>query len=618
MALLAVGLVLGSAYFSSNRAVDMDEMGLFNPSYMVARYGHLTYPIYGYPDKPVIVHPPIHTGTIGLFMRLGLTWYYAEATPVVLFLLFSVFVVASGPFSPPVKVGLLAGTAFLPAMPFVCLVFGTRPEGAVQTCWMAALLLLESGRLKRWDRRRLFGGAFLLAWASSLHYYAAVAGVGLLVYLVWAISSQGWKRARPSVFAMIAGAALFLIPYLLLYVIPYGGSILEAVRSVSYQQASPLQVHGTMYQSWSKWNALPAFVRAFLALGVPLAVWSTAILASIPATRGLALAALPLELITLFLKHMQIVYLTHEVEIFVTAAAVGLAVLLDWVCRHAPRAAWSRPALLAVLTFGFAVFLVRLDLRLTPPVLRAQIHEADVARAATRHIVGPGARIASYIGSWYGGGGAYWHEILNDLTYARSVDPRTYLAHFDFAVDNEFRSGESPKGTQRTLSYWYYTGLLKLRGFYMSDTCADLSLVFLTLDRPSTVLGYTVKQNRLSRFDQDDSGPYQVTVAACPARPELTYGTFSQLYPASSFVKLDLPPGPGTPAEIVTVLSPVGSAQPAGLLQSSCSELARVRGRLTPVDQDALVAAMRRDDPPMQFPQTLDEVPKTRPASTSR
>jgi hypothetical protein len=503
-------------------------------------------------------------------------------------------------------------------MPYVCEVFGTRPEGAVQTAWMAALLLLESGRLKGWSQRHLFGGAFLLAWASSIHYYASVAGAGLLVYLVWAIFSLGSKRARPAVFAMIGGAALFLVPYLLLYVIPYGNSIVQAVREATQQRTFPLQAHAALYRAWANWAGQPAFVRAALGLGIPLALWTTPILAAVRGTRGVALAALPMELVLLFIPHVLSVYLANEVCIFVTAAAVGLAALADFVCRHAPRPEWSRPAVLVVLTFAFAMSLIRMDLRLAPPALNhAQTHPGDVARAATRNILGPGARIASRLGSWYVSGGGYWHEIFYDLTYAQSVDPRTYLAHFDAAADTEFGSGFSPKGTQRTLSYWYSTGLLKLRGFYMSDNIVDLDLVFLTLNRPSSVRGYAIKGDRLSRFDEAESGAFQVTVASCPALPELEYSRFAGLYPASSLVKLNIPPGPGSPAEIVTVLSAVGSAEPAGLLRTSCVEVGRIRGTLTPVDQDALVAAMRREDPPMRFPQTLDQLPKTGPTSNS-
>ena len=60
-------IVLLSAYFTANRPTYMDELGLYNPSYMVAHYGKLTYPIYaGYENLPVIVHPPIHVGFIGL------------------------------------------------------------------------------------------------------------------------------------------------------------------------------------------------------------------------------------------------------------------------------------------------------------------------------------------------------------------------------------------------------------------------------------------------------------------------------------------------------------------------------------------------------------------------
>jgi len=74
-------LVLAGAYFSDNRRADIDELALYNSAYMVAHYGRSTYPAEGWFDLPMIVHPPVHSGTIGLLSGLGLTWYYAAGTP---------------------------------------------------------------------------------------------------------------------------------------------------------------------------------------------------------------------------------------------------------------------------------------------------------------------------------------------------------------------------------------------------------------------------------------------------------------------------------------------------------------------------------------------------------
>ena len=72
-------LVLLLAFFT-DRNGDVDELAMYNPAYMLAHLGELTFPSYphhAYFADPVIVHPPVHLGLIGLLGRLGFTWYYA-------------------------------------------------------------------------------------------------------------------------------------------------------------------------------------------------------------------------------------------------------------------------------------------------------------------------------------------------------------------------------------------------------------------------------------------------------------------------------------------------------------------------------------------------------------
>ena len=60
-ACFAALLVLISAYCTDRNGA-VDEPGFLNPPYMLAHYGHLTFPTYaynGFYDLPVITHPPI-------------------------------------------------------------------------------------------------------------------------------------------------------------------------------------------------------------------------------------------------------------------------------------------------------------------------------------------------------------------------------------------------------------------------------------------------------------------------------------------------------------------------------------------------------------------------------
>jgi hypothetical protein len=219
-------LVLVAAY-GIDRGGWVDELGFQNPPYMLAHFGKLTFPSYiagWFFDQPVITHPPIHTYLIGTLCRMGLTIYYAEATPTVLLFLLAILCIVRGAFPDAVKLGLLFSVGYLMAaansMPWTEM-FGTRPEGHVHAAWFCGLVLLESGRLDKWNWRSLAAGAFLLTWASGTHYYAGFSFLGVLVYAVWAVLSLGWEAATPRLVALGVGGCLFGIPYAVFYLWPY-------------------------------------------------------------------------------------------------------------------------------------------------------------------------------------------------------------------------------------------------------------------------------------------------------------------------------------------------------------------------------------------------------------
>jgi hypothetical protein len=614
-------LVLLCAWFADNRKTDIDELALYNPAYMVAQYGRLTYPVETYYDLPMIVHPPVHVGLIGLLTRLGLTWYYAEGTPTLCFLLLAICIIVRGNFPPLVKLALLFGVGLLMSYgELFAGFFGSRPEGTLHSAWFAALLLLESGRLSNWNRASLFGGAFLLTWASSLHYYATPALAGLAVYLVWAVANLGWKEARPRVLALVGGALLFGLPYMVLYIVPNWSSIVTAIRyhqagaDLSPTRQSPIGQHLDWYRQWSATSYFPLVLRQALGLGVPLMCFSTVLLAAVRSTRGIALASLPLQLgIFFFASHKPGVYLVHEIALFAAALAVGTLALLDWLVRRPQLPGWSRSAAILLAAVPLCLYLATSTVPLKSAVISAQVHPADLARAATKQILGPHARVVSRPGAWYASGADGWHDYHLDLIGPGSADydPVRYLQNFDAAVDYPFRSGfDDDNREHKTLSGWYANGTLQLRGFYFAEQEDDLRLVLLSLHKPQAVVGYAARHGVLYRFDESPSGDHQVIAATCPALSELDSSRFNQLYPGAFIAVLELPKSnPRPPAVVVTVLSPRSALEPAGLLKKSCTETTRITGRLSVADQDALVATLRREDTPMHFYRYVEEVP---------
>ena len=606
-------LVLLSAYCTDrdggSYGGDYDELSLQNPAYMLAVFGTITFPACHFNagfDHLLVQHPPIHLGWIGLLMRLGFSIYYAEATPVVLLLLLCLFAIVRSVFPTPVKLGLLFSIGFLAATgETITLCFGTRPEGEVQAAWLLGLVLLESGRLDDWNRFRLFAGALFLTWASGVHYYAAFAFAGVAVYVVWAVRSLGWSRGRGRVIALCAGGCAFGGLYLAFFVIPYWRFIFGEIRTVSGPGGVALSIsrHLDLYHKWSHDPYRPALVRLGMGSGVPLLVFSTAILAAVRATRGLALAALPLQLfVLLFTWHKMEFYVVHECVLFAAALAIGALVSADLGLQRfgpavRPMFHWAAAGVLCIwLTWG-SPMLAKATVSLQP-----EVHEVEVARAASRQILGPDARVSGRQAAWYASGAAHWADIQADLVpNALLYDVPAYLSNLDAVADYPNDSDSGP------LSSWYSDGTLKLRGFFIGETSDQLHLVYLSAHRVPQVVGYVARHGRLYRFQEDPGGDYRVLSAACPRERTAWLwpwrSTFSSVlrFPQDS---------PDAGRLLVTILAPRSAMAPSGEIGRGCREISSIPGILQFADKEALLASSRRDDPPMQFCRILDEMPR--------
>jgi hypothetical protein len=604
-ACLVAALVLISAY-GTDRNGSVDELGFLNPPYMLAHYGRMTFPVFpfnGFFDVPVITHPPVHLLWIGLLWRLGWSVYYAEAAVTVLLMLSSIVIVVRSAFPAAVKLGWLFGIGYLAASgDTITLIFGSRPEGEIQAAWFCGLLLLESGRMEGWNRLKLGAGAFFLVWASGTHYYAGPAAAGVAVYLIWAIWKLGWKEAKPRVIAMCLGSCLFLVPYLALYVIPYSREISTTIRNTVGQGGIALSVkrHLDLYRNWSHDPSRPALVSKAMALGIPLLVFSTAILAAIRSTRGAALAALPLQLgIFLLVWRKMPYYIVHECIFFAAAIAIGLLVLshyllAKWGSRFGRAFAPAAVVVLSICLVKGSPILAEARITLQP-----RVHEMEVSHAAGQQMLGLHARVGGRWWSWYGSGAEHWFDVENDLHLGfLEFDPGTYMKNVEAL---EVCSSVDAPGRPNN---WYADGFLKLRGFYFAQTNPTLSCVLLSSQVKAPLGGYAAVNGQLYRFEQNNEGSYEVLSAVCPPGSDWNNpqkGVFATI--------LSLPDGPEAKDWLVTVLAPRSYFAPAGAIGRSCREVSSIRGTLLLDDWKPLLEWSRQNSPPMHFYRDIEDMP---------
>jgi hypothetical protein len=611
-------LVLVAAY-GIDRGGWVDELGFQNPPYMLAHFGKLTFPSYiagWFFDQPVITHPPIHTYLIGTLCRMGFTIYYAEATPTVLLFLLAIVCIVRGAFPAAVKLGLLFSIGYLMAaansMPWTEM-FGTRPEGHVHAAWFCGLILLESGRLDKWNWRSLAAGAFLLTWASGTHYYAGFSFLGVLVYAVWAVLSLGWKASTPRLVALGVGGCLFGIPYMLFYLWPYRKAI-QFVLGVTPGEGAlraSMQWHRDMYGDWVRLGSHLTFALKAMSWRLPLMLYSTAILVAVRWTRGLALAALPLQVFLYFFAwHKLSQYLIHEVALFAGAIAIGVLVLLERLSMRAPKAVQSS-------VLPAAAILLAVHLAAGSPVLKAatltmapRIHEAEVARAASREILGPNARVGADWGQWFASGASHFYDTQGDIQLEYlGYDPRAYASNLDAIVDCP---GSCVGPNSVSVTGWFADGTVKLRGFYIGDTNDQLRIMLLNVEQPGQLVGYASRNNQLYRFEQNPTGSYEVISAVCPQSQEVglsKWGWYSY-WPNVFLTVLEVPANsPDAGRVVVVALTPRTAPAPADWISHSCRTLSRIPGSVLLADRKAMVEKLRREDAPMHFYKTLDQMP---------
>lgn len=521
--------------FFVERRISFDDYGLFNPVYTVWKYGTISYPTYG-EFHTMVVHPPTNYMLIGELMRAGLSAPFAEAVGPFLLMSLSAAVIFWSKFSAQAKISLLFGLVAGSLLPWIAFTNGlgvavTRPDMMVAFAFFGGLVTLESGRLDGWNPPRLCLGAALLTLASTLHYIAILAWVGAFAYIVWVSMAKGKASLRP-VAAILLGVFLVAIPFTLLWAAPNLHEILTFTSSavpfggVVSNVVSQIQYYPLIFASVSSYP-ITAFLFLPLAVGIPVVLISTPILASLREARGIAFASLPNSLFLLLVvqRKQEAVYYYPELMVYASAFAVLVFAFGNLLGRTRLSGLGVKDTGIKVMTVVITAILVvsmasvTLNPHYTTTASLSRPDELAIARAAGSEILGPNALVGADIARSYIFGEAYSYFISPTVLWypINGMNLTAYFGNFDAISVDSFDSDITSNGLNKSLPSWYIDGTLNLRGFYFSSLHAPtLDYLLLSVKQPLEVIGYgTLKNWTVIQFHQNAGGNYTYVAAVC-------------------------------------------------------------------------------------------------------
>lgn len=503
-------IVIALFLFKSSMASSGDEIGLFNPIYMYLATKKMTYPIM-MQFYTITIHPPMHYLLIALWMKLGLSLRFAIAMMPMIFVLVTFYFLLISPYQIVTKYVIAFALTITIIVAIQNYAVGVRPDLETFIAWAAALITLEGARLKNWSLSQFFIGAFLITYASALHYFATLAVLGIVVYIIWAWYLKLEKRWAITI-ALIGGAAAFAVPYWIIYVIPNWANIKSMLLSVQnkpsfiqgpYQHIALYHSTGALFTQNAAW-----FLRGvafFLKLNIPF-VFFNIFLWFRKDFRGFAIASLPMCIFLVLTTWKSTPYIDADLFLLMLTLGFGAAWLIQKILRRLKVQLRWQVGVMAIL----GLFLI-LD---TSYELRSSFknnneNRTELARAVGQAILGRSATVGGCL-DWYNSGAHQWYSLTPDLYWthnARLIGINKYFSSFDSLIGGD----EEPSAC---VNPWYLNGTLKLSGFYQS-TVGEHYFV-LRKARPKQVVGYLYDGKQLMHFIEKPKSPWVFVSALCP------------------------------------------------------------------------------------------------------
>src|SRR5262249_46228528 len=156
---------------------------------------------------------------------------------------------------------------------------------------------------------------------------------------------------------------------------------------------------------------------------------------------------------------------------------------------------------------------------------RRDVDDLEIARAASRSIVGPGALVgAGSPDAWYIGGGDHFYEMtqeIEDRPTLAGLDLPSFFGSFPAIAMSPSRTWLTSNKERVTLTTEFARGALKLRGFFFGnhyenpETLTSLTLVGSRRTQP--VKGFAIDGETLYELTESPGADWIYYAAMCPS-----------------------------------------------------------------------------------------------------
>lgn len=628
LALFAILVVIAMNWFV-HRSIAADEVGLYNTIYTFLNSGILAYPAHGYPDS-MIVHPPVHYLMIALFIKLGMNTHFAFGTPPILFAIICVIAVVTSPFRTSIKSGILIAipvTLFLftidPIGEFDKWILFLRPEQTLTYAWFAGLIFLESARVEKWNTVKICLGGLLLSYASVLHYFAAPAIIGLVVYLFALNFDLGVRSAIGKSIALIGGASVVLVPYVLFWFLPFNHEIFNFIGNAPVFNGGlfhGLGVHIKNYEYFLnclKYQPIPVkFINPILLFNLLISLWIWIPLVAYKKTRLFCIACMPMLLFVLIMSRKGGGYFFPEFFLCFAVIFAIIFALFEDKGSSSKKSFIISIILIFLLLYGNPVYM---QLDFSPD---HQYHEMHLARACSQEIIGNNSLVGGVIDMWYIGGGTYWYggtwlDVAPDNLQRFSISNLSqYYRSFDYVEMSWFNSDSTYNKDNDTISTRFLATDLQIKGFYLTEYDKYNSFIIfqpnyhLNSSFDPVINGFVLSSNgSLNKFTQNKNGDYILLITVTDANHNQQ---LKKLRETSTFCDLVLPKNnkivyqysnnfPDSQMHLFFILLKKDETEKYVISNQNDTIINLIPGNLTYQNPEILLNKLKHDDKPIQF-----------------
>lgn len=459
------------------RIVNIDEIGLYNAVYEIAKSNHFAYPAHGWPDS-MVVHPPLHYLLVAVLNKI-LPLYYAEALPSILILVIAIFTLTMIRETYVYLTLLVSLNAiFLVWSEFSLFTptFSLRPEIFHTSLIILSLSLLIIAIERKSKTASAFAGAsFILA--AFAHYPFWFSILGLFCLFAYSGRSSVIRIAlAPIRSSFTIGAISTASLIIAFWVIPNREGIFYMISSAEATTLRGFLSNFDLHLDLSRWlaNAVSGVsllhVIALVGSLVPLAILSAPFLAA-SSTIGkvIGLLFLPGQLmVVLFVDRKWGYYLYPEIFLFIFSLIISILSVLS-------------KSRLYVKTFrlrllGILLVCVLFSFSLSRAEFKFHNHELEVARFANSTVFSEMKLVSGRIGNWYQLGSIDYRSLEPNYAWSAPEAEKflVSLDRFDGIIEGMHMSDSVYATGVKSPTELFLDGTLEFRGAYLSQTSKSL------------------------------------------------------------------------------------------------------------------------------------------------